>query len=321
MKITRILIWIILIIFPITKSFGAMVTEVDDQEFADGGSNSMSGINFNDDGTKMFLLYQQGTHGDDHKYINQYNLSTPFDISTATYAGDSARCYLDYGDDTGLGTDRIFDLEFSSDGLKLFTVYGSASNEGQADKDGIYRFDLTSPFDISTCSFANTTTDLDSADLQDGSLAGDRVGATEIIKQKGNRSQGISFNDDGTKVFISHKAVDVSGTGRILEYNLSTAYDVSTLTLNTNAGIQVGSGSNNYMTMTFGLDGKRIFVVDHNGYTVTQITIGSSFDLSSTSTTDGTVNLHTLTSSNVSQPRGIAFSTNGLKMFITVDSS
>ena len=321
MKIIKILIWIILIIFPITKSFGAMVTEVDDQEFADGGSNSMSGINFNDDGTKMFLLYQGGTHGDDHNYINQYNLSTPFDISTATYAGDSARCYLDYGDDTGRSTDRIFDLEFSSDGLKLFTVYGSGGNVGFADTDGVYRFDLTSPFDISTCSFASITADLDSADLQDGSLAGDRIGDTEAKKQKGNRSQGISFNNDGTKIFISHKAVDVSGTGRILEYNLSSAYDLSTLTLNTNAGIQVGSGSNNYMAMTFGLDGKRIFIVDHNGYTVTQITIGSSFDLSSTSTTDGTVNLHTLTSSNVSQPRGIAFSTNGLKMFITVDSS
>ena len=321
MSLIKKILLIFFLLFPISNSWGAIITEVDDQVFDDGGSNSMSGIHFNDDGTKMFLLYQGGTHGDDHTYINQYNLSTPFDISTATYAGDSARCYLDYGDATGSGTNRVFDLEFSSDGLKLFTVYGSGSNIGGADRDGIYRFDLTSAFDISTCTFANTTTDLDSADLQDGSLAGDRLGATETIKQKGNRSQGISFNDDGTKVFISHKATDASGTGRILEYNLSTAYDVSTLTLNTNAGIQVGSGSNNYMTMTFGLDGKRIFVVDHNGYTVTQITIGSSFDLSSTSTTDGTVNLHTLTSSNVSQPRGIAFSTNGLKMFITVDSS
>ena len=321
MTLLRKVLVIFFLIFPISNSWGAIITEVDDQVFDDGGSNSMSGINFNDDGTKMFLLYQGGTHGDDHTYINQYNLSTPFDISTATYAGDSARCYLDYGDDTGSGTNRVFDLEFSSDGLKLFTVYGSGSNIGGADRDGIYRFDLTSAYDISTCTFANTTTDLDSADLQDGSLAGDRLGANENAKQKGNRSQGISFNDDGTKVFISHKATDASGTGRILEYNLSTAYDVSTLTLNTNAGIQVGSGSNNYMTMTFGLDGKRIFVVDHNGFTVTQITIGSSFDLSSTSTTDGTVNLHTLTSSNVSQPRGIAFSTNGLKMFITVDSS
>ena len=321
MTLLRKVLVIFFLIFPISNSWGSIITEVDDQVFDDGGSNSMSGINFNDDGTKMFLLYQGGTHGDDHTYINQYNLSTPFDISTATYAGDSARCYLDYGDATGSGTNRVFDLEFSSDGLKLFTVYGSGSNIGGADRDGIYRFDLTSAYDISTCTFANTTTDLDSADLQDGSLAGDRLGANENAKQKGNRSQGISFNDDGTKVFISHKATDASGTGRILEYNLSTAYDVSTLTLNTNAGIQVGSGSNNYMTMTFGLDGKRIFVVDHNGFTVTQITIGSSFDLSSTSTTDGTVNLHTLTSSNVSQPRGIAFSTNGLKMFITVDSS
>ena len=300
-----------------------MVTEVDDQEFADGSSTQMSGIHFNDDGTKMFLLYQGGSHGDDHMYVNQYNLSTPYDISTGTYAGDSARCYLDYGDGTGSGTNRIFDLEFSSDGLKLFTVYGSANNVGGADLDGIYRFDLTSAYDISTCSFAQTTTDLDSDDLQDGSLAGDRDGDTDAKQQKRNRSHGINFNEDGTKVFISYKGTEAdTSAGRILEYNLSTPYDVTTLTLNTNAGIRIGSGTNNYMTMTFGLNGKRIFMVDHNAdYTVTQITIGSSFDLSSSSTTDGTVNLNTLTSSDVTQPRGIAFSASGLKMFITVDSS
>ena len=235
-----------------------MVTEVDDQEFADGSSTQMSGIHFNDDGTKMFLLYQGGSHGDDHMYVNQYNLSTSYDISTGTYAGDSARCYLDYGDGTGSGTNRIFDLEFSSDGLKLFTVYGSANNVGGADLDGIYRFDLTSAYDISTCSFAQTTTDLDSDDLQDGSLAGDRDGDTDAIQQKRNRSHGINFNEDGTKVFISYKGTEAdTSAGRILEYNLSTPYDVTTLTLNTNAGIRIGSGTNNYMTMTFGLNGKR----------------------------------------------------------------
>jgi len=316
--IKRILI-VFFLFFPISNSFGAMVTEVDDQEFADGSSTSMSGIHFNDDGTKMFLLYQ--THGDDHNYVNQYNLSTPYDISTGTYAGDSARCYLDYGDGTGSGHDRTFDLEFSSDGLKLFTVYGSGGNIAGADTDGIYRFDLTSAYDISTCSFAQTTTDLDSDNLQDGSLAGDRDGSTDAIQQKRNRAQGINFNEDGTKVFIMYKGTEAAtSAGRILEYNLSTPYDVTTLTLNTSAGIRIGSGSNNYMAITFGLSGKRIFIVDHGGTTVTQLTIGSSFDLSS-SATDGTVNLHTLTSSNVSQPRGIAFSASGLKMFITVDSS
>ena len=67
-------------------------------------------------------------------------------------------------------------------------------------------FDLTSPFDISTCSFASITTDLDSAELQDGSLAGDRIGDTEVKKQKGNRSQGISF--------IEHKNIYISQSGR-----------------------------------------------------------------------------------------------------------
>ena len=130
MTLLKKILLIFFLLFPFSHTFASVVTEVDDQVFDDGGSNSMSGINFNDDGTKMFLLYQGGTHGDDHTYINQYNLSTPFDISTATYAGDSARCYLDYGDDTGSGTNRVFDLEFSSDGLKLFTVYGSGSNIG-----------------------------------------------------------------------------------------------------------------------------------------------------------------------------------------------
>jgi len=319
MKCIKNFILILLFIFPISNSFGAMVTEVDDQEFGDGSSTQMSGIHFNDDGTKMFLLYQ--AHADDHNYVNQYNLSTPYDISTGTYAGNGARCYLDYGEGTGGGTDRTFDLEFSSDGLKLFTVYGSAGNIAGADLDGIYRFDLTSPYDTSTCSFAQTTTDLDSDDLQDGSLAGDRDGINDGQQQKRNRAHGISFNEDGTKVFIMYKGTEATSAGRILEYNLSTPYDVTTLTLNTNAGIRIGSGSNNYMTITLGLNGKRIFTVDHNAFTVTQITIGSSFDLSSSSTTDGTVNLQTLTSSNVSQPRGVEFSANGLKMFITVDSS
>ena len=74
MNFIKKIIIVLLFLFPISNSFGAIISEVDDQEFADGDSNSMSGIHFNDDGTKMFLLYQGGTHTDDHTYINQYNL-------------------------------------------------------------------------------------------------------------------------------------------------------------------------------------------------------------------------------------------------------
>ena len=42
--------------------------------------NELRGIAFNNDGTKMFLV---GEAGDD---VNEYTLSTAFDVSTATYS-------------------------------------------------------------------------------------------------------------------------------------------------------------------------------------------------------------------------------------------
>ena len=46
----------------------------------------------------MFTIYS-GASGNDNNidFINEYDLSTPFDISTHTYAGDSERCNLANG--------------------------------------------------------------------------------------------------------------------------------------------------------------------------------------------------------------------------------
>ena len=41
------------------------------------------------DGTKMFISYAQPTWSGSPDYIQEYNLSTPFDISTRVYAGDA----------------------------------------------------------------------------------------------------------------------------------------------------------------------------------------------------------------------------------------
>ena len=106
MKIIRILIWIILIIFPITKSFGAPVTLVHTTQFNDGPSPG--GIEFNKDGTKMFVVHNTKDTGDDYEAIYVYDLSTPFDSSESsrTYTGDSERCVL--GDGTnGIDTNKF----------------------------------------------------------------------------------------------------------------------------------------------------------------------------------------------------------------------
>ena len=44
----------------------------------------------------------------EYNFIDEYNLSTPFDISTAVYAGDDERCVLDHGN--GIDTNPIMIL-------------------------------------------------------------------------------------------------------------------------------------------------------------------------------------------------------------------
>jgi WD40 repeat protein len=144
MKFIKNFILILLFIFPISNSFGAMVTSVQNETFDDLG-REINGIHFNKDGTKVFASdsFQPSLSPNDHHFINEYNLSTPYDISTRTYAGHNERCETGSGSD-GTETQFIHDLEFSSDGMKLFTT--TRGNDG----DIVYRFDLTSAYDIST---------------------------------------------------------------------------------------------------------------------------------------------------------------------------
>ena len=176
---------------------------------------------------------------------------------------------------------------------------------------------MTSAYDISTCSYIDETIDLDSdATLQNGSNAGDR---SDVSK---NRLQGMEINEDGTKLFLVYH-----GTGsekpRLLEYQLSTAFDLTTISLVTTAGIALdGQGVSNPNTMRFSANGKRIFVVSHTSgaQAVTQISLNVAYDTSSFAI-DGSVSLIPfLRASGTDEPRGIAFSSSGLKMYIGDDT-
>jgi len=315
MSLIKKILIIFFLLFPISNSFGAMVTEVqnDDVENSTTTADFLTGIHFNKDGTKMFTLYQCNSEDSDNCYVNEYNLSTPFDISTKSYAGDDERCELDHGLDS---QNRLADLEFSSDGMKLFTVHGDHVGD-DADDDNIYRFDLTSPFDISTCTFNHKTTNLDSDTFQDGSNAGDFTEADPGGRNK-NRAQGFEINEDGTKVFVVMMGAGTQNN-RLLEYQLSTPYDLTTMTLITNAGINLTDlPTTNVMSIRFSANGKRLFGVDHNTHKVYQISLGSAYDTSSY-TLDGIVNINSLTSDSVAEIRAISFNTNGLKLYIGND--
>ena len=170
-----------------------MVTEVDsDQAYSfldgSGATHGLNGIAFNPDGTKMFVSAGNASSsphdaGDGDDFINEYNLPTPFDISTAVYAGDSARCDL-----TGTIRGNIGDMVFSSDGLKIFTVTRGTNG---TNRDLVYRYDLTAPYDVSTCVYV-ANVNPDTTAIQDGW----RYGSLGVNK---NHVQGIEINPDGTK--------------------------------------------------------------------------------------------------------------------------
>ena len=310
MSLIKKIIIILFLSFPISNSFASVVTLVDRQIFDDGGQAFQNGIVFNPDGTKMFVSTQASTGNANIDFIYEYNLSTPFDISTKTYAGDDERCDLDVGSGQyGLNPSNVGDMAFSSDGLKIFIL--SRGTNG-SNNDRLYRYDLTIAYDVSTCAFVKDI------DPDTDALAGTSFGGRSDKKKY--HVQGIEINPDGTKIFLSFNDVSGEGDG-IKEYNLSTPYDIATMSLVTSGGIDLASGAEGFNpdALFIGLSGKRLFVSDHAKFTITQFTLHNPYDTSSF-TKDGSVSIQDLTSDNNSQTRALGFSKNGLKMFVSDDT-
>ncbi len=330
MKFLRTIVLSLIFLFPISNSFGAMTfnqkAEVHDYDTT-GTTGLTAGIEFNNHGTKMFISYANKFSGSSTHFINEYNLTIPYDVSSKVYAGDGERCVL-----TGTDGFTIYDLEFSSDGMRLFVVSRRMA-AGDQDGDKVYGFDLTSPYDISTCSLASETENLDNAVFTIGSNAGDfgyTRNASDVLNNLANhRLQGVEINNDGTKLFLIFMDTESDTVnGRLYEFNLSTPYDVSTLSIITSAGIALGTetqtGVTNPAGMRFSPNGKRLIITSHahGGIKrVMQISLSKGFDTSSF-TIDGSRILGGAgleMSETNTQTRGAAFSGAGLKVYIGSD--
>ncbi len=75
------------------------------------------GIAFNNDGTKMFVV------GDTDNDINEYTLSTAFDLSTATFNDINGE---GSGFDVSAQDDKPIYIYFNNDGTKMFVIGNTA---------------------------------------------------------------------------------------------------------------------------------------------------------------------------------------------------
>ena len=152
----------------LTVSDGDNANAVSAATYVDGFSISNEefapqGFRFNNDGTKMFVI---GSNGDD---VNEYTLSTAFDVSTASFVDSFDISSQELGPR---------DVAFSNDGLKMFVVGVRG--------DDVNEYTLSTAFDVSTASF------VDSFD----------------ISSQEDSPTGLAFNNDGTKMFVAGNAGD-----------------------------------------------------------------------------------------------------------------
>ena len=172
--------------------------------------------------------------------VHSYTMSTAYDLSTLSATGDSISVSSQENAPQGLDIKR--------DGTSFYIV-GSGS-------DAVYQYDMTTPFDISTASYANKSMSVSS---QDG-----------VPKE-------VTFSHDGTKCYVGGAA-----NQSIFQYNLSTAWDISTGSYSGNS-FNVSSILNTPDSFDINDTGTIIIGVNAGTNKLHQLNLSTAYDISTAS--------------------------------------
>jgi DNA-binding beta-propeller fold protein YncE len=246
----------------------------DNITFGVGSQASESrGLFFKPDGTILFIV----DNGGDNVY--SYSLTTAWDLSTASYTGDSFS--------VSSQTSRASDIYFKPDGTKLY-VSGQLIN-------GLSEYSLSTAWDITTASFSSGTGEFSEGlgvmgltfkpdgtqfyvsnfhndyvhvysmttawDISTHSFSGDEF---SLLSQVGSPTD-IAFNSDGTVMYA------VGESNYFASWDLSTAYDVTTATFNSRFAV-----TSNTRGINFKSDYSKLYLVEFNNDTVRQYSASSS---------------------------------------------
>jgi len=218
------------------------------------------GIFFKPDGTKMYVI---GAAGDD---VNEYDLSTAWDITTASYLQNFS-----------VAAQETFPqgIFFKPDGTKMYVL----GNVG----DDVNEYDLSTAWDVSSATY-----------LQNFSVA-----AQETVPE------GIFFKPDGTKMYILGNDVN--------EYDLSTAWDITTASYLQN--FSVAAQETTTQGIFFKPDGTKMYILGSAGDAVFSYTLSTAWDVSAASFDFPTEGYFSVAAQDTF-PQGIFFKPDGTKMYV-----
>ena len=216
------------------------------------------GLFFKPDGTKMYLI------GMVNDKIYEYDLSTAWAVSTASFSQDfnaSSQDNLPKG------------LFFKPDGTKIFTV-------GDENKN-VYEYDLSTAWDVSSASYSQSFS---------------------ILAQEGT-PEDVFFKPDGTKMYITGAT-----SQDILEYDLSTAWDVSSASYL--QGFDVSAKESSPRGLSFKTDGTKVYVIGSVNDSIHEYDLSTAWDISS-----ATFNQSFAVEDNA--PEGMFFKPDGSTFYVT----
>ena len=267
--------------------------------FADGGR-------FNHDGTERYFIHKQfddsafdaGGNGLNGWRVNlvKATLDTPYDITTMKFANQTEITNL--ADSAGAPTTArpSGTLTFHPDGSRFF-IMSTGSNatgtpnysdwevlefSGTGDSAGstlITTPDITvAPMVQGTYTLTQSQSAVDT-DYSVSGVTGDALFQPSNFGSFYTNANWFDFNKDGTKIFI-HGTDPGAGYGanayRLGEFNLSTAYDVSTFD-STPVNTQVHPDGNSYEGK-FGDDGNKWYATSGN---MAQYNLPGAYDITS----------------------------------------
>jgi sugar lactone lactonase YvrE len=255
-------------------------------------------LTFKPDGTKMYVV---GLTGDD---VNEYSLSSAWDISTASYVQNFV-----------LNTTNPLDITFSSDGTSMYTLHGVFA-----------QYSLSTAWDVSSASH-----------VQDYSLAALGITAPNGVYLDATRSvfyvaddtnnrvyafiigafsvateetfpNDLFFKPDGTKMYVIGQTGD-----DVNEYDLSTAWDISTASYLQN--FSVASQEAGPQDLFFKPDGTTMYVIGVGSDAVNEYSLSVAWDVSSASYVQ-----NFSVAAQDTAPTALFFRSDGTKMYVLGDT-
>lgn len=237
-----------------------------------------TGLSFNSTGTRMYVC---GVIGDD---INEYTLSTPWLVTSATYIG----AFFLTGGSVPIQYTSPQGVTLSADDSKVYLV-GLPSR--------VDEFDFPSGGGIGDLKFNPKENFWDTRYVAEVSV---------FPQSKDVTPNTVFFKPDGTKAYVMGTSSD-----SVHEYSLSTPWDVESMSF-----IRSKSVISNPYGLFFSTDGTKMYVGGGGVGSVTQYNLGTAWNISTASF------VQTLsTSAETSLVYGLFFKDDGTKMYLGGDDS